>query len=181
MTRLPLFSGLRFKILLIVSGTIVLVLSAITYLYVTRLQQEYLAGMGQRAAGMSEKIAADIRTLALNSNNLNWVLSVQSIGATQLFEQEKNRGVRHIAVLNEQGMQAAHNQIGQRGIATSNQQLLAAIARKEPASVPIDGVFHNLIPVLDEQHQFLALIDVGIDGQDLTVKIAQQVQQLVLL
>ena len=181
MTRVAFFSGLRFKILLIVSGALVLVLSAITYLYIGRLQQEYLAGMGQRAAGMSEKIAADIRDLALNSNNLNWVLSVQSIGATQLFEQEQTRGLRHVAVLNEQAVQVAHNQLGKRGQTISEPALRAAMANKTLSAVNIDGVFHNLIPVFDDQDKFLAFIDVGIDAQDITSKLNQQLRQVLLL
>ena len=181
MTSLNFFTGLRFKILLIVSGTIMLVLSAITYLYIERLQQEYLAGMGQRAAGMSEKIAADIRNLALNSNNLNWVLSVQSIAARQLFEQQQTRGLRHVAVLNAQGLQVAHNQIAQRGQALSAPQLLAALARQEPTAVAIDGVFHNLIPVFDDQQQFLASIDVGIDEREIDAKLSAQLWQVLAL
>jgi signal transduction histidine kinase/CheY-like chemotaxis protein len=181
MSRLTFFKGLRFKILLIVSGTLVLVISAITYLYIGRLQQEYWAGMGQRAAGMSEKMAADMRTLALNSNNLNWVLSVQSIGATQLFEQEQKRGLRHVAVLNEQAVQMAHNRIELRGQAINNPRLLAAVASKELTTVDVDGVFHNLIPVFDDQRNFLAIIDVGIDDRAITAKLAEQLRQVLLL
>ncbi|MBP8185809.1 MAG: HAMP domain-containing protein, partial [Pseudomonas sp.] len=181
MTRLAFFSGLRFKILLIVSGTLVLVISAITYLYIGRLQQEYLAGMGQRAAGISEKIAADIRTLALNSDNLNWVLSVQSIGAAQLFAQEQRRGLRHVAVLNEQAVQVAHNRVDQRGQALNQPLLRAAVARQEPAAVNHDGVFHNLIPVFDDQHKFLAIIDIGIDAREISAKLTAQLHQVLLL
>jgi signal transduction histidine kinase/CheY-like chemotaxis protein len=181
MNRLTFFTGLRFKILLIVSGTIMLVLSAIAYLYIVRLQQEYLAGMGQRAAGMTEKIAADIRNLALNSNNLNWVLSVQSISATQLFAQQQNRGLRHVAVLNEQGVQVAHNQLEKRGQALSQPQLLAAVARQEPTAVAVEGIFHNLIPVFDDQHKFLGAIDVGIGNEEIAAKLTQQLRQVVLL
>jgi signal transduction histidine kinase/DNA-binding response OmpR family regulator/HPt (histidine-containing phosphotransfer) domain-containing protein len=181
MTRLAFFTGLRFKILLIVSGTLVLVISAITFLYIDRLQQEYLAGMGQRAAGISEEMAANIRDLALNSNNLNWVLSVQSIAATQLFEQEQTRGLRHVAVLNAQAVQVAHNQISKRGQALTEPQLLAAVARQQLTAVNLDGVFHNLIPVLDAQHKFLAFIDIGIDDHEIAAKLTEQLRQVLLL
>jgi signal transduction histidine kinase/DNA-binding response OmpR family regulator/HPt (histidine-containing phosphotransfer) domain-containing protein len=181
MTRLAFFTGLRFKILLIVSGTLVLVISAMTFLYIGRLQQEYLAGMGQRAAGISEEMAADIRDLALNSNNLNWVLSVQSVAATQLFEQEQTRGLRHVAVLNAQAVQVAHNQIGKRGQALSEPQLLAAVARQQLTAVNLDGVFHNLIPVLDDQDKFLAFIDIGIDDHEIAAQLAEQLRQVLLL
>ncbi|MDP3653908.1 MAG: response regulator [Rhodoferax sp.] len=174
-------SGLRFKILLIVSGTIVLVLSAISYLHVSRLQQEYLKGMVQRSEGMTERIVADIRTLSLSTNNLNWVLNVQSINAAQLYEHEAARGVRHVAVLDQQGIQQAHNEVAQRGQPVTDPALMAALADRQPHTVEVDGVFHNLIPVRDKYQHVLGTIDVGIDGREISAEIADQLRQVVLL
>lgn len=175
-----LFLGLRLRILLVVSGVMIVVLGTITYLQSSRLQQEYLKGLLLRAEGMSEQMAAEIRSLAASTNNLDWVLNLQSINASQLYQREASRGVRHVGVINRDFTQVAHNDVSQRGVKVTDPALLNALRQARPSTVLLGHTYHTLIPVRDDSG-LLAMLDIGMASHGIHSALGKQLQQTVLL
>ena len=163
--------SIRAKILFLVGCIIILVLSAISWLHVRQLQQELMAGIGEQAQALAADIIADIQKLRETSENIEWILRLQSINAMALFNLKKDGGVVHVAVLDQYGHILGHNRIEQRGRTVTDPKLRAWLDYPQPKTILVNGVYHSLIPVFGPNQRYLGTVDIGFDSSAIHAKI----------
>ncbi|BAP54565.1 histidine kinase [Thioploca ingrica] len=173
--------SLRAKIMFLVGGIIILVLSAISWLHVRQLQQELMAGIGEQAQALAADIIADIQKLRETSENIEWILRLQSINAMALFKLKKDGGVVHVAVLDRSGHILGHNRIEQRGLPVTDPTLRALLNYPQPKTVLVNGVYHSLIPVFGNDQGYLGTVDIGFDSSTIHAKIRNLLAQTISL
>lgn len=173
--------SLRAKIMFLVGCIIILVLSAISWLHVKQLQRELMAGIGEQAQALAAGIIADIQKLRETSENIEWILRLQSINAMALFNLKKDGGVVHVAVLDRSGHILGHNRIEQRGLPVVDPTLRALLNYPQPKTVLVNGVYHSLIPVFGNDQGYLGTVDIGFDSSTIRAKIRNLLAQTISL
>ncbi|WP_286240561.1 ATP-binding protein [Neptuniibacter halophilus] len=99
------------RLMLIVSGVIFLVLGASTAVFIKEVRSEHVQNLRTAASNVVAPMLKEIRSLAQSSDNIDWVLKVQSINARRLYEDHDSSGVIEIIVLNQDDRVMAHNDI----------------------------------------------------------------------
>ncbi len=173
--------SIRAKILFLVGCIIILVLSAISWLHVRQLQRELMAGIGEQAQALAADIIANIQKLRETSENIEWILRLQSINAMALFNLKKDGGVVHVAVLDQSGHIWGHNRIEQRGQSVTNPTLRAWLNYPQPKTVLVNEVYHSLIPVFGPDQRYLGTVDIGFDSSAIHAKIRNLLIQTISL
>lgn len=173
--------SIRAKILFLVGCIIILVLSAISWLHVRQLQRELMVGIGEQAQALAADIIANIQKLRETSENIEWILRLQSINAMALFNLKKDGGVVHVAVLDRSGHILGHNRIEQRGQSVTNPTLRAWLNYPQPKTVLVNEVYHSLIPVFGPDQRYMGTVDIGFDSRAIHAKIRNLLVQTISL
>ncbi len=95
--------SIRFKILLFVGLIIAAVLGSLTTAFVGQLKHSYLDSIQQRATGFIADIVTDIKKQRQTSDNIPWILRIQTIKCIQLFNSGAVENLTQIAVLDRSG------------------------------------------------------------------------------
>jgi len=165
--------SIRFKILFLIACIIIFILGTNSLLQVNLLQQEYMKNIGKQAQALAAGIVADIQKLRQDSDNIDWILHVQSINAMQLFEQEKHHKIAHVAVINNEARILAHNRIDRRNTLITEPNLQALLAKQTAGTVRVGQIYHNLIPVFDAQNVYLGTVDIGKESDEIDTRITE--------
>ncbi|WP_298036474.1 ATP-binding protein [uncultured Desulfuromonas sp.] len=169
-------SSLRTKILLSVGCIIFVVLGVSTLIQVRELRRGYLEAIAFRSEAMATDIVNDLKTLQKTSDNLPWMLRIQSIKCLQLLEANRGKGVTHFAVLDGDGTFAAHSDLASRGTRPGGSVLNDAVLSRKGITVLDEGHYHTLVPVFGTEDTYIGTIDIGVSR---TV-VDKKVQQLLL-
>ncbi len=154
--------------LLPVCLVITLVLGLTTYVYLRDLQRNYLEAIEWRSESLAQAIFNNIQVIKKYKpgylNDIPGLLRKLSERCEQLYELNQGKQITHFAVIEESGEIAAHNDPDMVGTPV-NERLLPAIRQQKTVTIPVQDVYHTLIPIVeieDDQDIYLGTIDIGI-------------------
>lgn len=168
--------GLRTKLLISVGCLIFLTLATSTGIHIYTLKRDYLEAITWRSEALAQNIIISITTTLENMPNVQGVLEAKSVQCISLYELNKDKNVTHFAIINADGIIAAHNDKTFWNTPVENPDILAALHRHVTTAVLDDMSYHTLIPIFKGDQRFIGMIDVGFPKQ----VVDQKVRQLIL-
>ena len=166
--------SLRVKILCSVGLIILVVLGTSTLVHISRVQQDYLEALEWRSQALAQGLIKKARELAntapeFNSNDL---LELLNYWVRDIYE--SNPKLTHIAVIDPEGIIAAHTQKALWDRPVKSSGLLDALQRREQLTVLDGETYHMVFPINNGRNTHLGSIDIGIP-KDIIDKQAQQI------
>lgn len=150
--------SIRFKILLFVILTISIVLGFCTMAFVLQLKQGYVDTVQQRSTAFISEIVYDIKKQRRLSDNVSWILKIQTIKCIQLFKSGIIENLTEICVVNGSGTVVAHSDHDQIDKKMTLQSFLDVLASRQPATQLIDRNYVTLIPVFDDIGAYMGTV-----------------------
>ncbi len=168
--------GLRTKILFAVGFIIFGVLGTTTFIHTRNLRRYYLEAIEWRSEGLAQGILSTVQSLKnYNPNyakNIQGLLEKLAVRCKQLYELNKEKNVTYVAVINETGVIAAHSD--KELVHTPVSPLLKSGIEGHEQQILLDGgIYHTLIPIVEEQQTYLGTIDIGVPQNIVDEKIRQ--------
>ncbi len=157
-------TSLQIKFLVPVGCIVLLVLGTNTLFHIRVVEQYYLEAITWRSEGLAQGILD--RVVALKSynplykENAQALLEKLSMQCKNLYELNKGKNIAHLAVYNTAGVVAAHNAKDLLNTSASA-GLLAPLERQQRSIVLAEGLYHTLIPIIDDD-TYLGTIDIGV-------------------
>jgi len=155
---------LRGNIILSLGLTILIVLAVNTFLQIRNLKIFALDTVGIRsealAAGLLNNAEALRRYNPTLADDPGALLEKLAFQCEQLYELNRDKNVTHFAVLDPEGSYAAHSTkelTGKKAPAA----VLAALKDQKLTTIVSSGIYHTLVPIMDDQ-KFIGAVDVGI-------------------
>lgn len=177
--------SLRTKILLSVGCIILAVLLANTVVSLCDFKRKYLEAVEWRSEALAQGLLNQIH------NNQNYdptyyvkntrLLEVLSLQCAQLYELNAARHVTHIAIINAEGIIAAHNDKTQWQQPVKSEQLRQQLAQQRLITILDQQVYHTLIPFFSPQQVYLGSIDIGFPFDVIQQKITGSLRSTVLV
>ena len=168
--RLTLLS----KIIGAVSLIMFVVLGVLTSVFIHLLKNDYMEALKLRSEALSEAIFNNIEVIKKYNpdylQNIPGLLEKLSVRCAQLYEANKTKQVAHFAVVNADGLIAAHNDAAQLRRPVSD-ALRAGMQQRRTLTMLDDTVYHTLIPIIADQNVFFGAIDIGVPQQVIQTKI----------
>ena len=168
-------TSLRIKFLFSVGCIVFLVLGASTLLHIRVVEQYYLEAITWRSEGLAQGILDRVEALKnynpLYKKNVQVLLEKLSLQCKSLYELNKEKNIAYLAVYNAAGVVAAHNAEGLLNTSASA-DLLAKLARQQQVTVVDEGVYHTLIPIIDDG-TYLGTIDIGVLQEFVNTRLRQ--------
>lgn len=168
-------ASLQIKFLFSVGCIVLLVLGASTLLHIRIVEQYYLEAITWRSEGLAQGILDRVEALKnynpLYKENAQALLEKLSVQCKNLYELNKGKNIAHLAVYNPDGVVAAHNAEDLLNTSASA-GLLAQLERQQRSLVLDDGLYHILIPILDDD-TYLGTIDIGVPQELVNTKSRQ--------
>lgn len=168
--------GLRTKLLVSVGCLIFFTLATSTGIHISTLKRDYLEAVTWRSEALAQNIIISITNTLQNMPNVQGVLEAKSVQCISLYELNKDKNVTHFAIINADGIIAAHNDRTFWNTAVENADILAALERQTTATVLDENSYHTLIPIFKQDETFIGMIDVGFPKQ----VVDQKVRKLLL-
>ncbi|MDY0092497.1 MAG: methyl-accepting chemotaxis protein [Candidatus Vecturithrix sp.] len=165
--------GLRTKLLFSVGCFIFLTLAASTGIHIHTLKRDYREAITWRSEALAQNIIVSITTTLESMPNIQGVLEAKSVQCITLYELNKDKNVTHFAIINAQGLIAAHNDKTLWNTPVKNPDILAALQHHKTTTI-LDGTsYHTLIPLFKDQETFIGMVDIGFPKQVVDQKIRQ--------
>ncbi|GAK61006.1 methyl-accepting chemotaxis protein signaling domain protein [Candidatus Vecturithrix granuli] len=165
--------GLRTKLLFSVGCFIFFTLAASTGIHIYTLKRDYLEAITWRSEALAQNIIISITTTLENMPNIQGVLEAKSVQCITLYELNKDKNVTHFAIINAEGVIAAHNEKTLWNTPVKNPAILAALQQHNTTTILDEMSYHTLIPISKEQDAFIGVVDVGFPKQVVDQKIRQ--------
>ena len=166
--------SLRVKILCSVGLIILVVLGTSTLVNISRVQQDYFEALEWRSQALAQGLIKKARDLAntapeFNSNDL---LELLNYWVRDVYE--SNPKLTHIAVIDPEGIIAAHTEKALWDSPVESPGLLDALQRREQLTVLDGETYHMVFPIYNGRDTHLGSIDIGIP-KGIIDKQAQQI------
>ena len=164
--------SLRIKLLLSVWLLLFLVLGTSTILNIASLRQDYLEAIEWRAEALAQSLIINILEAAQYILNIQELLETEALQCVQLYEANETRNLTHIAVINEEGQIAAHNNYDLIRTPIESPRLLEQLQRQEKTTFLDGTIYHTLVPIFRlSDKMFLGTVDVGFPKQAVDMKV----------
>ena len=177
--------SLRAKALLSVGFIIVIVLVTSTLVHIQALKQNYLEAIEWRAQALAQTLIGIVHENYPYSVNVESLLESLSIECMQLYDLNKAYNLKHIAVINRDGMIAAHSDRDLWNTPVESQILLDKIEQQHIMTMLVKAGYHTLIPILVEEESgestFIGTIDIEVPKETVDAKIHEILYQSLLL
>ena len=170
--------------MLIAFGLLVLlVLGSTTFVHIRTLKHDYLEALEWRAEALSQGILNDIIKWGgdMSPRKIQSALRGSAFLCKSTYEQNKEQWITHIAIVDEQGVLAVHNDRDLQGSPVESRLLLEELHQHERKIVLDRDSYHSLIPIFNSQQIYMGTIDVGIDRTLVDTKIRQMLWQALAL
>lgn len=102
----------------------------------------------------SQSQPLDLETLTRSAEELNALCS-------QLYELNQDNNVTHVAVIDENKMILAHNDKKLVNTEVEGAEMYQYIGWRRTKTFEENGIYHTLVPIVDETTAFLGAIDIG--------------------
>jgi|GEM_PF-690840 len=164
-------SSLFTRHLFIIGCIIFLVLGGSTVVNVYELRQENLTNLESKATSILTPILNEVRQLTSHSANYNWALKIQSINATEAFNEHARSGVVEIVILDKQQQVIAHNDVKQIGKALPDAQKQLA---KQLSGISVIGdSFYTVTPINTSSLDTIGTAIVRFDSKQFNQKVTE--------
>jgi len=178
--------SLRTKILLSIGLIIFVVLGTSTLIHIQDLRRDYLEAIEWRSEALAQSISSEILKrygqysfagMDVSLEDIQTLLGVSSLKCLELYELNHEKNVTHLAVIDEFGLNVAHNDGAVRNTPIESPVLLDVLQRRTLTTVLDDTIYHTFIPIFARQGEYLGTIDVGFPKRAVDVKIKKILTQ----
>lgn len=173
---------LRTKILLSVGLIIFLILGATTIVHVQHLRQDCIEGLNWLSEAPSKYLAREIATLRNPGEaQLKEALGPIVRQCIELYKLDEENHVSHLAILDEAGKILAHTYPELVDTVVEETSIIEQLGRHQPQTILEGTTYHLLIPVFQDQGDYLATIIIGVPKQVVDEKVNAMLGQLLIL
>ncbi len=155
--------SLRIKMLLAVGLLVVIVLGTSTFVHIRTLNNNYLEALEWRSKALAQGILNDIVTWGgnLTPQNIQSALQGSAFLCRSTYEQNKDDWITHIAVIDEAGNIAAHNDRNMQGLSIESALLREKLRQQTQMSVLDGDAYHTFLPIFGAEDVYMGTIDIG--------------------
>lgn len=172
---------LRTKILLSVGLIIFAVLGTSTFMHLRNMRKDYLHAIEWRAEALVQGILHDINIKFQYSQfydvDIQGLLEGLTVQCIDLYETNKEKGIAHLAVINEESMIAAHSEETLWDTPVENPDLREHLQQRSVLTLPGQDAYHTLIPIIVQENRYLGTIDIGTSRYVIDEKIRELLMQ----
>ncbi len=159
-------ASLRTKLLLSAGLIVFVILATSTFIHIQDVRQNYLELIEGRSEGLAYVISTELFDKYKNVPKIDdTVLASLSIQCIKLYALSKQNDVTHIAVMNANGLIAAHNDNTFWGTSVEIQELLEQLQLRRQVTLLDGDIYHTLIPMVAEDGMYLGTVDIGYPKQ----------------
>jgi PAS domain S-box-containing protein len=174
--------SLRTKILLSVGVIIFIVLGTSTLVHIQELKRDYFEALTWRSEALAQNIINEITDMQdLGLNNIEDMFPPLRLRCVRLYESNKDRNVSHFAVIDASGMIGPHNDSALWDTPVTSQFLFDSLQRRQQITILDGEIYHTLVPVFGEKHNYLATVDIGISKRVVDEKVQKLILQSIVL
>ncbi len=165
-------ASVRIKLLLSVWLLIFAVLGTSTIVQVTTLRRDYLEAIEWRSEALAQSLIINITQAAQYILNVQELLETEALQCVKLYEASEAKSLTHIAVINEEGQIAAHNDYSVLRTPVESPELLERLQRQEKTTFLDGDIYHTLVPIFkSSENLFLGTVDIGFPKQAVDEKV----------
>ncbi len=178
--------SLRAKMLLSIGFIIFVVLGTSTLIHIHNVRQIYLKEIELRSEALAQSIIGyilehefmmSIGGTQLDSQLIHTTLQISAEAVSKIYELNKKKDLLFIAVIDPDGIIAAHNDIEKWDTSVEAQLLKAQLQNQKQTIIFDETAYHTLIPIMSERNGYLGAIDIGMSPQGIQGKIRQALIQ----
>lgn len=173
---------LRTKILCSVGVIIFVVLGTSTLIHIHDLKQDYLEALTWRSEALAQDIINEITGMQdLGLKELSDMFPPLALRCIKLYQLNKEKNVTHFAVIDAGGTIGPHNDSALWRTPVKSSILREYLQRHKQMTVLDGDLYHTLVPVFDEQQDYLATVDIGVPRSVVDEKTQRVLLQSIVL
>ncbi|WP_051309256.1 ATP-binding protein [Desulfogranum japonicum] len=176
-------TSLQAKTMFFISLVIFLFISLTTVFYVRDFHTNYLQAIEWRSVSLAQSLRHDISSKYQVFGGIadtDLLLEAAYLQCRKLYLANRDMHVAFVSLLSRDGTVITHNDSSLWGDKLEYPVLLKALQSAKISTVHAGGFYHTLVPILDEESNLLAVIDVGFPRTIVDQKIGKSIQKAIL-
>ncbi len=184
-------SSLRTKTSVSVGLIIFVVLGTSTVVHIYNLRQDYLDALNLRFEALAQSIVGNIlkrdamMSIGLSQRDPHMIHTILQVSAAEdtknIHALNKEKGLLFIAVVDSEGIIAAHNVTEKWDTPVESRKLQEYLQRREQLTFRDEATYHTLIPVFGTDEAYLGTIDIGSPKSVVDEKVRRLIWSSILL